>query len=255
MGCVADMDLRSYAIEAEMEEKHWWFVGRRKLFAREIFDLAIGKEDAILDVGTSTGTNLRMLRDLGYCNIKGLDESPTAIEFCEKKGFGRVDRGDVCAMPYAEQSFDLVLATDVVEHVDLDGSAVSEIARVLKCGGYTLLTVPAFESLWGLQDEVAHHKRRYIKKGFVRLVAESGLIPLRHYYFNYLLFLPIWAARRLINLLSIGVDSENEIGGPLTNSILRTVFALDVKTARWIKPPFGVSALVIAQKPLASSSG
>src|SRR5690349_18726841 len=112
------MDIATYAIEAESETTHWWFVGRRRLFAREIKKMSLPRTSRVLDVGTSTGANLRLLRDLGFHAIEGLDLSEEAIRICREKGLGLVRRGDVCGMPFADQSFDLLLATDIIEHVD-----------------------------------------------------------------------------------------------------------------------------------------
>jgi len=148
------MEASVYAQEAMIEATHWWFVGRRKLFAAEIARAGVSNDARVLDIGTSTGTNLRMLRDLSYRQVAGLDSSQDAIRFCEEKGLGPVYRGDVCAMPFADESFDLVLATDIVEHVDDDIRAVQEIARVLAPGGTVLITVPAFKSLWGFRTRL-----------------------------------------------------------------------------------------------------
>ena len=101
-----------------------------------------------------------------------------------------------------------MLATDVIEHVDDDLLALQEVARVLKPQGFALITVPTFPSLWGLQDEVAHHKRRYRKNELLALIEKSGLQPLRNYYFNYLLFVPIWLARQIIKLTGAEFKSE-----------------------------------------------
>src|SRR6516165_7069554 len=89
------MDLAAYAVEAEVEETHWWFVGRRRLFGREIAGLGLSKDAPVLDVGTSTGTNLRMLTELGYRRVVGLYLSDEAIRFWANKGLGVVHRGDV----------------------------------------------------------------------------------------------------------------------------------------------------------------
>ena len=207
----------------------------------------------VLDVGTSTGTNLRLLRDLGFSNVRGLDNSEEAIHLCEMKGLGKVDRGDICALPFKSGSFDLVLATDVIEHVDDDTKAVHEIARVLKRGGTALITVPAFQALWGLQDEKAHHKRRYLQREVVHLAEQAGLTPIRHWYFNYILFVPIWLARHVIKFFNIRLSSENEVNSPLLNRLLTAVFHLDIRTARVLRIPFGVSVLVIARKDGAES--
>ena len=108
------MDIAAYEIEAEIEGTHWWFAGRRRLFAAEIERLGMNRDAMVLDIGTSTGTNLRMLRTLGFGNMRGLDASEEAIRYCVEKGFNTVRQGDLCDMPFASNAFDLVLATDVV---------------------------------------------------------------------------------------------------------------------------------------------
>lgn len=242
------MEHETYAIEAEVEATHWWFVGRRKLFARELTRAGLNSLSSVLDVGTGTGANLRLLRELHVNSPTGLENNELAIQYCRSKGLGDVKRGDICAMPFDDQSFDFVLATDVIEHVEGDAAALREVARVLREDGKTLIAVPAFPSLWGLQDVVAHHKRRYRLAPLLQKMRAAGLEPRRAYHFNYLLFIPIWLARRLIALLGIKRDSENEINSPLLNRILSVIFSIDVSTAPFLHPPFGVSILVIGQK-------
>jgi SAM-dependent methyltransferase len=242
------MDVATYKIEAEIEATHWWFVGRRRLFAFEIKQIGLAREAAVLDIGTSTGTNLRMLRTLGYNNVQGLDVSDDAIRYCIEKGFHSVRQGDVCSMPFVSNAFDLILATDIIEHVDDDARAIKEIARVLKPSGAVLITVPTFRCLWGLQDKVARHKRRYRKGELLKLVMASGMQIERQYYFNYVLFIPIWLARRFIRWFRLGLTSESEVNSPTINRLLSIVFGIDTMTAPRLHPPFGVSALVLARK-------
>jgi len=239
----------TFEVESRVEATHWWFVARRELFAREIARAGIPLSARVLDIGTSTGTNLRMLKDLGFRDVTGLDATEEAIRFCAEKGLGTVRQGDVCRMPFADGSFDLVLATDIIEHVEDDLPALKEIARVLAPSGQALITVPAFSSLWGLQDDVAMHKRRYRLGELVARVTSAGLRPGCSYYFNYILFAPIWLARQLIRLLRIRLNSENELNSPLINRVLLWIFRLDVATARRVSPSFGVSALVVAERP------
>lgn len=240
------MESATYAVESEVEQTHWWFVGRRRLFRAHIEALGLPADAAILDVGTSTGTNLRLLKEMGFTRYRGLDPSPDAIRWCADKGLGTVDQGTVLAIPHPDATFDLVLATDIIEHVDDDVGALAELRRVLKPGGTLLLTVPAFPSLWGLQDEVAHHKRRYRAGPLLERVARAGLACRESYHFNFLLFAPIWLARQLIRLLGIRLESENQVNTPALNGILKAVFSLDVALARVLRPPFGVSILAIA---------
>lgn len=240
------MDRDTYATEAEVEATHWWFTERRRLFSRLIARFGLSTEARILDIGTSTGTNLRMLRDLGYTHAEGLDASEEAVRWCAEKGYGKVTQGDVCALPYPDGSFDLVLATDIIEHVDDDSAALREIRRVLKSDGRVIITVPAFQSLWGVQDEIGQHKRRYRGRQVQQRAKAAGLAIFRKFYFNYVLFLPILLVRKVIRASRAHVRNENEMNSPIINRILQAIFRFDVWTAPLLHPPFGVSYLVVA---------
>ena len=242
------MDISTYEVEAEAEANHWWFVVRRQLFADIIAQLGLAMNARVLDIGTSTGTNLRLLRDLGYVNRVGLDMSDDAIRWCAEKGFGKVEKGDACNLPFADGEFDLVMAPDIIEHVDDDVRAISEIRRVLAPGGTAIITVPAFQSLWGLQDTVSHHKRRYRRKQLLAAISSAGLECSESYYFNYLLFIPIWAARQVIRLLGLQLKSENQVNNAFLNRFLTWLFRIDVATARHIHPPFGVSIMAVTKR-------
>lgn len=242
------MDTLAYEVEAEVEKTHWWFVGRRKLLARIVNDLGVPRNARVLDVGTSTGTNLRLLAELGFTRFEGLDAADEAVRWCAQKALGKVTKGDVCQMPFADATFDLVLATDIVEHVDDDMRALAEIRRVLKPGAAAVITVPAFQFLWGLQDEVAHHKRRYRGREILERISASGLHCSNSFYFNYILFVPILLARHAIRLLGVRLESENQLNNPFINSVLSKVFAFDVRSAPLLRPPFGVSFLAVVHK-------
>jgi SAM-dependent methyltransferase len=242
------MNLATYATEAAIEADHWWFVGRRRLFADIVRRLALPRDAAILDAGSGTGANLRLLRDLGFEQVTGFDFSAEAIRFCAEKGLGEVRQGSICSMPFPDRQFDLVFATDIIEHVDDDLAALREIRRVMKPNGYALVTVPTFPILWGLQDKVSHHKRRYRLHQLLARVRTAGLSPQRYFYFNYLLFLPILAARWLMRILKIRVAAEGEVNTEWLNRVLTVFFGFDVKTAPWLRPPVGVSALVVASR-------
>jgi SAM-dependent methyltransferase len=242
------MDDGTFAVEAEIEATHWWFVGRRKLFSRLITSLEQSSNISVLDIGCSTGTNLRMLIENKFINVSGIDISPVAINWCDLKGLPKVTLGSVTNIPFPDSFFDLVLATDIIEHVDDDSLAIAEIQRVLKPGGYVLITVPAFNMLWGLQDRVSHHKRRYKINNLLAIVKDADLVPIKYFYFNFILFIPIWIARQIINLLGINIRSEGEVNGPIISSLLTAIFFLDIWLSPIVRPPFGVSALVLAGK-------
>lgn len=84
------MDTSTYDVEAAVEAGHWWFVGRRRLLADVLARHRLSPDLRVLDIGTSTGTNLRLLRDLGFSNRTGLDPSADAIRWCTEKGLDSV---------------------------------------------------------------------------------------------------------------------------------------------------------------------
>ena len=239
------METETYVVEAAVEANHWWFVGRRRLFSDIIKSSGLRFDAEILDVGTGTGSNLRMLRELGFSHVTGIDQSPEAVRFCAQKGFPNVRIGDVCDLPFEDDRFDFILATDIIEHIDDDGKAMQELRRVLRPAGRLLLTVPAFNALWGLQDDVSHHRRRYRLPELVAKSNFAGFAAREAFYFNYLLFAPIFVCRWVLRLLKIRVASENQINAKWLNWILLRLFLLDIKTARRLRPPFGVSILVV----------
>ncbi|GGF64461.1 methyltransferase [Terasakiella brassicae] len=242
------MKLEAYEAEAALEQDHWWFVARRSFFQAYISRLNLPETAKILDIGTSTGTNLRMLVDMGFSNIQGLDFSEHAIAFCHAKGLPAVTKGDICAVPFENDSFDLVVATDILEHVDDDKTALKEIYRILKPGGHALITVPMFMSLWGLQDDISLHKRRYNKSEITNLIKAAPFSVQVECFFNFILFIPIWSARKIIRFFNIQAKSENNINNAFINRCLKVIFELDTKIAPIIKPPFGVSYFYLLQK-------
>lgn len=241
------MEEEVYQRELE-NHTHWWFDGRRHLFRQIIDSLDKRKISRILDIGISSGTNLELLDALRLGFVVGIDKSVTAINICSQQGFKGLCRGSVTSLPYADSTYDLILATDILEHVAEDEKALKEINRVLKPQGTLLVTVPCFQALWGLQDDVSHHVRRYSLREISGLIENEGLQIEEHFYFNFLLFVPIYIARRVLKYLPFQPESENQINSPLINRVLTCLFKIDVQIARRWHPPFGVSALVLCKK-------
>lgn len=244
------MNNQTYETEAHVVDNHWWFRGRRELFGRVLSSMKLPLDSRIIDIGTSSGSNLLLLKQMGFTNVKGVDMSDEAIRFCAQRDLAPVIKGDACSLPFADGTADFVFATDVIEHLDRDGVAVQEVARVLKPGRYAIITVPAFRILWGLQDEISHHKRRYRMNELQKLIESANLETTKKFYFNFILFFPVFAARLLYRAGFLkGVKNENLVGGPLLNWLFLQTFRLDLIAAPCLKIPFGVSACVIARKP------
>ena len=233
--------------ESQIQETHWWFTGRRCLFGKIIRRLGLDPDSRILDLGSGSGTNLNLLRSMNFKNIQGLDISPTAVELCRQRGFEKVSLGNICETGLPSSHFDLVLATDVLEHVDDDRAALQEIRRLLKKGSSAFLAVPSFPALWGLQDQVSFHQRRYRRGELVKKVVESGLKPRRHRYFNFSLCPAIWLARLFLKRHAWGLKSENQINTPFLNKTLSGVFLADIFLTEQVPVPFGVSEYCLVE--------
>ncbi len=67
---------------------------------------------------------------------------------------------DACAIPYKAE-FDVIGAFDVIEHIEEDTAALTQMYQALKPGGGLLITVPQHRFLWSAVDEMSYHKRRY----------------------------------------------------------------------------------------------
>jgi SAM-dependent methyltransferase len=242
----------TYQIEAEVERRHWWFRGRRRILARFLSHLepALPANARVLDVGCGTGANGPVLAEGGRFAV-GLDASPIPLGLAgtAERGHAARLRGDAGALPFADASFDLVAALDVLEHLDDHVAAVRELRRVLLPGGALVIFVPALRLLWGVQDEVSHHRRRYGRAELRALLAGAELQIERLTFFNTLLFPPILAARLAMRLRPpADLKSENELGGPLANAVLERVFSLEAPLLARTDLPIGVSLACVARK-------
>jgi SAM-dependent methyltransferase len=238
----------------ELEDRHWWFVGRRTIFL-SLLDAHLpaipsARTRDILDVGCGTGT---MVRHLGrYGEARGADTSGEAIRFCRERGIDSVVQTSGTTLPYDEDSFDLVTALDVIEHIDDDRGTLTDLRRILRPGGHLLVSVPAYEFLWGPQDEVSEHKRRYTLKELGRRLDEAGFHTRRLTYFNTLLFPPIAAIRLLRPHRPGRSEPKSDFRFTVPRWACRTlaaIFGMEAALLRRVDLPFGVSILALAVKP------
>lgn len=245
------MDLDFYRRYYEIEDRHWWFVGRRQIFLRLLdcyFSAPAGRAGAVLDVGCGTGTMLGHLERYG--TVRGVDASEEAVRFCHERGVAGVTQADGVPLPFEPESFDLVTALDVIEHVDRDDELLAELRRITRPGGTLLVSVPAYRFLWGLQDEVSHHKRRYTARELRERMTEAGWSLRRLSYFNTLLFPPIAAvrlARRGGKPAKVQSDFELTKPGRL-NTVLARAFSAEAPLVERMDLPFGVSVLALASR-------
>jgi len=239
----------TYPILFRVEQSHWWHTGRRKIIASFVEDICrrvTDRRPRILDVGCGTGANLLMLSKYG--DAEGVDVSEDALSFCHERGLEQVKLGAAEALPYDDGTFDLVTALDVVEHLDDDLAGLREMRRVLRPGGRVLLFVPTFMFLWGLQDDVSHHRRRYRMPELRRVLEQAGFEVERTTYANITFFMPILLMRKLMRLTGIKAETENNINVSALNGVLGTMLGAESAILKYVNIPFGVSGLCVARK-------
>jgi SAM-dependent methyltransferase len=154
---------------ARLEDSHWWYAARRGLVRRLVRGTTPGRA---LDVGAGSGGNAAVLAGLGW-DVTALEHSPVAVGLARDRGLHAV-RADARRLPFRDGSFDLVMSTDMWEHVDDDRTVAQESFRVLRPGGRLLVAVPAGMDVWSGHDVALGHYRRYERDQLTSLVSEAG---------------------------------------------------------------------------------
>jgi SAM-dependent methyltransferase len=247
------MDPSFYEEYAEIEHRHWWFVGRSRVLLALLDEVLppppADRPREVLDLGCGTGAMTKLLSRYG--RAIGVDVEATAVAAARKRGVNAQQIPTAGPLPLPSDQFDVVTSLDVIEHIDDDVAVLSEMYRVMKPGGTLLIAVPAFEWLWGPQDEISHHKRRYVATQLRRHIREAGFEVERTSYFNTLLFAPI-AAIRVLRPTRPGQPVKSDcqmtrLGGP-ADRLLAWIFGLEARLVPRVRLPVGVSLLAVARK-------
>lgn len=227
------------------EETHWWHKAKNSYVNLLISLYIIKRNLSILDVGCGTGKNMENMGKWGV--VCGVDVSDEAISFCKRRNLTKVKKGGAEKIPFVKESFDMVCALDVLEHVD-DRSSMKEIYRVLKNNGHVIITVPAFRFLWSKWDEALHHKRRYTKEQLAKILTAEGFVIKKNTYIHSFLIIPVIIVRYIKQLNQKPYSSDFQMNNGFTNTFLSFISKLEQWWIKRYDMPFGTSVLCIAQK-------
>lgn len=248
------METIEYRRLFEREEFYWWNIGRREILKSELERHLVSKRGlSILDVGCGAGGNIKILGEFGA--VTGLDISEEALKFAKTRGvFKNLVQGNAERLPFPDNTFDLISALDVLEHVPDDQQALREIFRVLKKGGCALITVPAHRWLWSRHDEALHHLRRYTTNELRKKLcaAKFHVIEQSHFVVPAIIFLLFKKAMRRLRKArgtEEPVDTYDTILPPWLNRLLIWWLAAEKTVIRFISLPAGSSLFIITQKP------
>jgi len=256
------MEAAAYDEMRSLEDHHWWFRGRRRrvrrLLAEAVRALREGPAGSATletaEVGCGTGGNLaHLLAEVESARSLGVDPDGLALGYCRERGLAsRLVRATGQSLPLATDSLDLILATDIIEHIEDDGAALREFRRVLRPGGQLIATVPQYPSLWSPHDDFLHHVRRYRSGELERKLASAGFRVARREGFNFLLLFPIAVVRWLKSALSRRSErpkgSDFSVTPAFMDSIFDGLLSLETPLARWLPLPLGLSLMIRAEK-------
>lgn len=241
------MDLNQHKFLRDREKSYFWNVGRREILESILSGFLRNEDNLIADIGCGPGGNISSLKKFG--SVTGVDISKETLEFAKDKGFDKLICADIKDLPMKDESFDVVSSLDVLEHIDDDVRAVSEMYRILKPGGILLITVPAFQSLFTNHDRAMGHFRRYREKELTTLIEKAGFTSLRSSYFVMpgVLF---HASRKLFEAKDdkspLNADPKLPV---FISNILLWWLRFEKKVLNHIDLPFGTSIFLVGQKP------
>lgn len=247
------MEPEVYQRMAALENRHWWFRGRRRILRAMLRRYAPAKRPLeILEAGAGTGGNLALLGQFG--RVSAFEPDPDAAAHARRSGIN-VRAGSLPDdHPFNDKSFDLITLFDVLEHVEHDRESLASMARLLKPGGRLMLTVPAMPILWGPHDEHHLHFRRYRKSGLNKKLTTAGFRLVRTGYYNFWLFPFVFLVRLLKRARRSTRTDEAACPPPPVNSLLENVFASERFLLPWLSFPFGVSLWAVAEAPDAAET-
>jgi SAM-dependent methyltransferase len=240
------MQHQEYALMAAVEDTHWWYCALHVLIGDAIRSRS-ARGRTILDAGCGTGAVLAQLDHAG--TSIGIDLSPDALQFCQQRGLYALVRGDVNALPFPADTFDIVISSSVLYHqwvIDV-GAAVRELRRVLKPQGVLILNLPAYRFLHSAHDDAVLTARRFTKKEVRHLLSANGFTVRRLTYWTSLL-LPAAIIGRTLGGSSSGRDFEAHAGDTLRNRVLSLVMAVELAVLRRVSMPFGVAIFAVAER-------
>jgi SAM-dependent methyltransferase len=224
-----------------VENRHWWYRERRAIIEREL--RRIGKPGRAIEIGASGGGNSQVLRDNGW-DVMVTEYLEAGVEIARDRGFTAM-QADARKLPFPDESFDLLVAFDVLEHIDEDYLAAAEIKRVLRPGGTALIAVPCDMALWSKHDVATGHFRRYDRKSLADLIAGAGLDIESLWSWNVLLR-PVVKMRR-----KNSTDAQNEHDIVAVPALMNLALGMIIKFERYlpVRSLPGVSLMMRARRP------
>lgn len=244
------MDAALYDELHRVEQTHWWFHARRQIVWRLVQRYTGGglnRRLRICELGCGTGGNLA-----GVANrhdVVGVECSPEGLAYARRQLGNRVRYGRLPdEIDLAPESFDVVLMTDVLEHIEDDAASAERALGLLRPGGIVVATVPAYQWLYSPRDAHHHHYRRYSKRRFAALWRGPDVRPMLLSHYNTLLFPPAAAVRLVSKIAKRSKPGDLLLPPRAINNLLARVMGSEVNALGRLPLPFGLSLVAVVRK-------
>lgn len=207
-----------------LESTHFWYRARKMQLS--IWFQGLKKSNLqVLDLGSATGGNTLHIASLGHI-VTSAEFSDIGIQIQRSKGI-QVVQADARKLPFEDESFDVVICLDVMEHIEEDFLVISEISRVLRSGGRFLISVPEDPKLWSSHDVSVNHVRRYTRNSLLNILEYTNLKVTNLWSTLFLLRPVVIVARKFNN------GSSLKRINPLLNMIFFLICILEFKIPKF----------------------
>jgi ubiquinone/menaquinone biosynthesis C-methylase UbiE len=235
------------------EKDHFWFRGFVR-FTEPLISAALHgvRSPRLLDCGCGTGANMKRLSRYG--TVTGFDLNWDGPQFARSYGQQRIAQATITQIPFADATFDLVTAFDVLSCLDeaAERAALAEMRRVLRPGGALLINTAALQFLRGQHAVFAYEVRRTTRPKLRKALERAGFHIDRLTYTNFSL-MPLVVPVRLSQRL-MGLSTPEETGIDIVippapvNAALSALMTLESKALRYVNMPIGSSLLALARR-------
>jgi SAM-dependent methyltransferase len=241
-------DTKYFPRLATLEPGNFWYESRNALLTWALARY-FPRARNLLEIGCGTGFVLAGLRRaFPRLDLSGGEISTAGLDYVAGRVPGaRLYQMDARRLPF-EREFDVVGAFDVLEHIDDDQAALVQIRQATRPGGGIMLTVPQHPRLWGLADEFAQHKRRYVRRRLIAQLHAAGFRVVRATSFVVSLLPILFVSRLRQRRTRATYEHLSELEThPALNAVLLRLLKSEQWTIRagasW---PLGSSLLVVA---------
>ena len=241
-----EMELEEYARIADAEQRHWWYRSMPAL-AGAVLGPSLRPRLRILDAGCGPGANFDWLS--AYGEVAGVDTSPEALRLARSRHPDMdVAEGDITALPFEDETFDLALEITVLTVVEHDQLGVDELARVTRRGGHVMLMEPAIPRLRRAHDEVVHSRRRYRLDDLRAMASRAGLGVRRATHANSFLVPPAAMLALAHRARGPNASSGSDFDRDRLGWLFGALAGLERRVLARRDVPFGLSAIVVAER-------